>query len=82
MDLHSLTDLAQRTGTLPNLPTQHFIDGHWCASADGAEMESWDPGTGKTFLRFAAGGAAEVDAAVDAARRALHGPWSRLKPAD
>ncbi len=82
MDLQSLADAAQRTGTLPNLPTQHFIDGHWCASADGGEMDSLDPGTGKAFLSFAAGGAAEVDAAVDAARRALNGPWSRLKPGD
>ena len=82
MDLQSLTELGQRTGTLPNLPAQHFIDGHWCASADGAEMDSWDPGTGQVFLRFSAGGAAEVDAAVDAARRALHGPWSRLKPGE
>ncbi|NBW24440.1 MAG: aldehyde dehydrogenase family protein [Betaproteobacteria bacterium] len=82
MDVQFLVELAQRTGTLPDLPTQHFIDGHWCASAHGAMMDSWDPGTGKVFLRFAAGGAAEVDAAVDAARRALGGPWSRLKPAE
>jgi len=82
MDVQFLVELAQRTGTLTDLPTQHFIDGHWCASAHGAMMDSWDPGTGKVFLRFAAGGAAEVDAAVDAARRALGGPWSRLKPAE
>lgn len=82
MDLQALANWALRTGTLPNLPTQHFIDGHWCASAHGAEMDSWDPGTGKPFLRFSAGAAAEVDAAVDAARRALGGPWSRLKPGE
>jgi acyl-CoA reductase-like NAD-dependent aldehyde dehydrogenase len=82
MDLSALLALAQRTGTVPDLPTRHFIDGHWCASASGAEMDSWDPGTGKVFVRFAAGGSTEVDAAVDAARRALGGPWSRLKPGD
>ena len=80
MDLQSLVAYAQRTGSLPDLPTHHFIDGHWCASADGVELDSWDPGTGKVFFRCAAGGAPEVDAAVDAARRALQGPWSRLTP--
>ena len=82
MDLSALLALAQRTGTVPDLPTRHFIDGHWCESASGAEMDSWDPGTGRVFVRFAAGGSTEVDAAVDAARRALGGPWSRLKPGD
>lgn len=82
MNLQALAEAAHRAGTLPDLPTRHFIDGHWCASEDGAELDSWDPGTGKVFARVAAGGAAEIDAAVDAARRALAGPWSRLKPSE
>jgi acyl-CoA reductase-like NAD-dependent aldehyde dehydrogenase len=82
MDLQALVALARESGTLPDLPSQHFIDGHWCASANGAEMDSWDPGTGKMSFRFAAGGSTEVDAAVDAARRALNGPWSRMTPSE
>ncbi|MDF2809867.1 MAG: aldehyde dehydrogenase family protein [Microvirga sp.] len=69
-----------RTGTLGGLPDQHFIDGQWQASASGDKMETFDPGLGRAFHSFAAGGQSDVEAAVEAARRALGGPWRRLRP--
>ncbi len=45
-------------------------------------MESFDPGRGEAFIEFAAGTAADVNAAVAAARTALEGPWSRMTPAE
>lgn len=68
------------TGRVEGLPDRHLIDGQPVASADGATMESIDPGTGRAFHRFAAGSAADVDRAVDAASRALAGPWATAMP--
>lgn len=72
---------AQSTGTLQGLPEGHFIDGRAVASADGGTLDTLDPGTGRVFARFAAGQAADVDAAVLAANRALKGPWRGMAPA-
>jgi len=68
------------TGTLAGLPDQHFIDGTWVPSASGARMECFDPGLGRGFHEVAAGGGSEVEAAVDAARRAMAGAWGRTTP--
>ncbi len=50
---------------------QHFVDGSWRPSEDGATFETFNPGTGKALASVAKGGQAEVDAAVSAARRAF-----------
>lgn len=68
------------TGTLSGLPDRHFIDGAWLASASGERMEDFDPGLGRVFHDFAAGGPAEAGAAVDAARRATNGAWGHITP--
>ncbi|QJP12757.1 aldehyde dehydrogenase family protein [Starkeya sp. ORNL1] len=78
----SLVEEALATGTLKGLPDGHFIDGRFVASEAGGRMESFDPGRGAAFAGFAAGTAADVDAAVAAARRALAGEWGRATPAE
>jgi aminomuconate-semialdehyde/2-hydroxymuconate-6-semialdehyde dehydrogenase len=57
---------------------QHFIDGEYRPSASGRTFRDVDPRTGAVIAEVAEGGAPEVEAAVAAAREALHGPWSRL----
>src|SRR2546426_12755322 len=47
-----------------------FIDGDWRAPAEGAYFESLNPATAKPLARIAQAGSADVDLAVDAARRA------------
>ena len=55
----------------------HFIDGEQHAAA-GAVFERHSPATGELVAAVAAGTAADVDAAVAAARAAFdHGPWPR-----
>jgi aldehyde dehydrogenase (NAD+) len=71
---------ARRTGVLPGLPDRHFIDGRWQAAADGGMMETFDPGRATPHARFAAGTAADADAAVDAAERAFEGEWRDTAP--
>ena len=55
----------------------HFIDGTFVASADGAQFEVLNPATGEQLAMVAQGGKPEVDAAVAAARRA-YPRWSAL----
>jgi aldehyde dehydrogenase (NAD+) len=56
---------------------RHFIGGRWMESLDGRTFEVMNPATGQYLAHVAQGGAAEVDAAVSAAREAFPG-WSAL----
>jgi betaine-aldehyde dehydrogenase len=47
---------------------RHWIAGQWCGSADGRTFDRVSPSHGIVVSRSALGGAAEVDAAVAAAR--------------
>jgi aldehyde dehydrogenase (NAD+) len=60
---------------------QHFIDGAWKPALAGETIETRNPTTGAVLARLARGRAADVDAAVAAARKAFEGPWSRFTPA-
>src|SRR5690349_1256628 len=60
-------------------PGQLFIDGGWREGVKGERRDVIDPATGTVVTTVAEGGAADIDAAVDAARRAFdHGPWPRM----
>jgi aldehyde dehydrogenase (NAD+) len=59
-------------------PATHlYIDGEWVAPRSGEDFETVNPATGKSLIRVAQAAAADVDAAVAAARAAF-GPWSAL----
>ncbi len=63
--------------------TQHWIDGEWVDSADGATFDTVDPATGERIASVAAGGPEDVDRAVSAARRAFEsGAWPAMGPRD
>jgi 5-carboxymethyl-2-hydroxymuconic-semialdehyde dehydrogenase len=58
---------------------RHYIDGAFCESSDGRTFETLNPSTNEVLGEAADGGAVEVDAAVEAARRAFdEGPWPRM----
>ena len=60
----------------------HFIGNRWVAAASGESLPVVDPSSGRSFARIARGNAADIDAAVQAARRAFgesgEGPWGRF----
>jgi betaine-aldehyde dehydrogenase len=59
-----------------------YIDGAFVAPALGGYLDVVDPATEEVFAQAAAGTAADVEAAVAAARRAFdHGPWPRTPAA-
>jgi aldehyde dehydrogenase (NAD+) len=43
-------------------------------------MQALNPATGEVLATVPRGGAADVDAAVAAARAAFEGPWSKFSP--
>jgi aldehyde dehydrogenase (NAD+) len=57
----------------------HFIDGAWRQSAEGAFFDSTDPATGEKIATVSQGSAGDIDAAVQAARKALP-KWQSLAP--
>ncbi|GLW64230.1 aldehyde dehydrogenase [Actinomadura rubrobrunea] len=60
-----------------------FIDGDWTAPAGTGAIEVVSPHTEEVIGRVPEGTAADVDAAVAAARRAFdRGPWPRMTPAE
>ena len=57
----------------------HFIEGEWREPADAGFFDSNDPSTGEKIASIAQGSAADINAAVGAARRALP-KWQALTP--
>jgi aldehyde dehydrogenase (NAD+) len=63
--------------------TECFIDGKWGPSVSGKTFETINPATEEVIAQVAEGDAADVDAAVAAAREALeNGPWSTMDARD
>jgi aldehyde dehydrogenase (NAD+) len=64
-------------------PTRLLIDNRWVASESGETFATLDPSTGEEICRVAAAGVADVDKAVQAARRAFEkGPWGRMNASE
>ncbi|UMP05215.1 aldehyde dehydrogenase [Amycolatopsis sp. EV170708-02-1] len=62
------------------MATRLFIDGQWTA-AGGGSLPTYDPATGQVIEEVGTASAADVDAAVGAARKALNDPaWAGLPP--
>ena len=59
-----------------------LISGKRVPAVSGQRFETRNPATGELLANVAQGGAEDVDRAVKAAREALSGPWSRMKPAE
>ncbi|PRY83088.1 aldehyde dehydrogenase family protein [Donghicola tyrosinivorans] len=61
------------------MKNQLFIDGEYVDATSGQMFDVVDPSDRSVFHRVARGGAADVDRAVQAARRAFDsGPWPRM----
>jgi phenylacetaldehyde dehydrogenase len=56
----------------------HLIGDRWVPSVSGRTFPVVNPADGTVLATVALGDAADIDAAVQAARRALNGPWSLL----
>jgi aldehyde dehydrogenase (NAD+) len=64
-------------------PARLFIDGAWQDAAGGDTFTTINPATEEPITTVAAAGAADVDRAVQAARRAFSaGPWAKMSGAE
>ncbi|XHC11150.1 aldehyde dehydrogenase family protein [Labrenzia sp. ac12] len=63
-------------------PAKCLIGGKWVDPAGGGELPLNDPSTGARIGAIARGGAADIDAAVDAAEAAMAGEWGRTNAAE
>ncbi len=74
---------STRIGQFLATPKKLLIDGKWVAAASGKTFEVKDPATAATIARVAEGDKADVDLAVQAARRAFEsGPWPAMTPSE
>ena len=65
----------------PVQPGELFIGGRFMPAADEARLAVTSPIDGRQLTTIADGGAADIDRAVAAARRAFEGGWARMAPA-
>ena len=70
--------------TIPTIqPGKLWIAGKSVPSATGKDIDVINPATGATFARVERGEAADVDRAVQAARRAFEsGPWPKMSASE
>jgi len=61
---------------------KHFIGSEWIHPAGGETIDVVDPSDGQPFTRIARGTAADVERAVQAARRAFEGAWGAASAAE
>lgn len=60
-----------------------LIDGKWVAAKTGETFEVENPANQDTLTRVPKGGKADIDSAVQSARRAFDaGPWRRMSPSE
>jgi 5-carboxymethyl-2-hydroxymuconic-semialdehyde dehydrogenase len=60
---------------------RHYIDGEFVDSLDGDTFDVLEPVSNEVYVQAASGKVADIDRAVQAARRAFaEGPWPRMIP--
>jgi len=59
-----------------------YVDGDWVTADDGETFDTRDPTTGAVLAAVPSGGAADVDAAVTAARQAYEETWGEYTAAE
>lgn len=76
--------VSQSAGTSLNISaTKLLIGGQWLPSESGETFATCNPATSDEICQVAAGGAADVDKAVRAARNAFErGPWRKMNASE
>lgn len=72
-------ELREQAAAFLAEPHLHCIDGRWSPGAASATLPVENPASEAVISEVVLGTRADIDAAVAAARKALSGPWGRLK---
>src|SRR5512141_3143671 len=70
------TEAPQRSETAP-ATYELLIDGEWVAARSGERYERRNPANGEVVATCPWAGEADIESAIQAARRAFDGGWSR-----
>ena len=72
-------NIDPRVSDFINKPRKMLIGGKWVNAASGKTFPTYNPATGEVLAHVAEGDRADVNLAVEAARRAFDsGPWPRM----
>ena len=84
MNANLATDrIETATAAFLQRPHNLLIGGRWVPATGGATLEVINPATGRALAAIAAGGAPEIEAAVQAARKAFStGAWPKMRAAE
>jgi phenylacetaldehyde dehydrogenase len=75
--------IDSRVSDFISKPRKMLIDGKWVNAASGKTFPTYNPATGEVLVQVAEGDRQDIDAAVQAARKAFDsGPWSQMTPSD
>ena len=77
-----LTLIRTKPAFLDRIEQDMLIGGARVPALSGQRFETRNPATGALLAHVAQGGAADVDRAVAAARKAFEGPWRTMKPVE
>ncbi|MCL4777400.1 MAG: aldehyde dehydrogenase family protein [Gammaproteobacteria bacterium] len=81
MSSGSRVPMSAETAAFLRREQRLFIGGERVAARDGGRIEVLNPATGEPLAQVSAAGAADIDAAVAAARAAFsNGPWPAMGP--
>ena len=70
-------------GTFVAQPRKMLIDGRWVNAQSGKTFPTYDPATGEVLAHVTEGDKADIDLAVQAARKAFEeGPWRTMTSSD
>jgi len=82
MDMNTRQLISEAANAFLVAPKRMLIGADWVEAADGARLDVRNPANGEVFAHVPAGGAADIDRAVRAARAAFDdGPWPATSPA-
>ncbi len=77
-----MTSWQQAIEQVGALPDYIYINGERVIDNSLDSIETFDPGSGNRIGVVPAGNAQTINDAVDAAQKALHGPWADISPKD
>ena len=75
--------LEQSVQQFVSQPRKMLINGQWVNAQSGKTFPTYDPATGEVMAHVAEGDKADIDLAVQAARKAFEqGPWRKMTSSD
>ena len=77
-----MTSWQQAIDQAGTLPDYIYINGERVTDNSLDSIETFDPGSGQRIGAVPAGNVQSINDAVDAAQKALHGPWADISPKD